>query len=121
MKYYTGERRSKRSRSIWDVAGWHSTPEVAIRCREPKGVVGLIGIAFKGYGCGMDGGAELKAAVEQLKTEFLKQLKVEHDRDVLNWGTELGKHNKCYSDASAKFATGGVVAKQDFAPKYCKD
>ena len=42
---------------------------------------------------GMDGGAELKAAVEQFKTEFLKQLKVEHDRDVLNCGTEIGKHN----------------------------
>ena len=58
----------------------------------------------------LGGGAELKAAVKQLRTYFMKQLNVEQANDVQSWATELCKHNKCYSDCNAKFETAGIGA-----------
>ena len=57
--------------------------------RSPTALLDLMAMHSKVVEGGMDGGAELRAVVEQLKTELLKQLKVEHDRDVLNWERNL--------------------------------
>ena len=55
-------------------------------------------------------GENLQKAVEQLRMDFLKQLKVEHDTDVKKWEDQIANHKNCYITCKSKFDVGGIVA-----------
>jgi len=73
-----------------------------------RAMLELLNLHAKEMESGM--GENLQKAVEQLRVDYLKQLKVEHDTVVKKWEDQLANHKNCDVTCKSKFDVGGIVA-----------